>query len=56
MALFCMFVSSLNTLHTNQRLNASKKRNRLTVLFRDIQIISARADISAWVEYKYSSD
>jgi hypothetical protein len=40
---------------TNQRLIASKKRNRLIVLFRDTQIISARADISARVDDKYSS-
>ena len=43
-------------LSTNQRLIASKKRNRLIVLFRDTQIISARAEISARVDYKYSSD
>jgi hypothetical protein len=41
---------------TNQRLNASKKRNTLIVLFRDTQIISARADISARVDDKYSCD
>jgi hypothetical protein len=42
---------------TNQRLIASKKRrNTLIVLFRDTQIISARADISARVDDKYSSD
>ena len=39
-----------------QRMNASKKRNRLIVLFRDTQIISARVNISARVDYKYSSD
>jgi hypothetical protein len=57
MSLFCVFVvkvdSSLNTLRittvshkSNGRLisvyYASKKRNRLIVLFRDTQIISAR--------------
>ena len=64
MSLFCVFVvkvvSSLNTLRittvshkSNGRLisvyYASKKRNRLIVLFRDTQIISARAEISARV-------
>ena len=41
---------------TNQRLIASKKRNRLIVLFRDTQIISTRANISARIDYKRSSD